>query len=57
MKSLKGKIASGKGTHYDAWIVGAIVIVVFLIILFTYGQTVVDAIEAFKAPILALFGL
>lgn len=46
-----------KGSHYDAVLVGVIVIVAIVIILFAYGGTIMEAIEGVKTWFLALFGL
>lgn len=56
--SIKQKLEVGRrGSHYDAWLVGGIIIVAFVIILFAYGQTIVDAIEAVKSAVLSVFGI
>lgn len=46
-----------KGSHYDAALVGAIVIVAIVIVMFAYGGTIVEAIEGVKTWFLAFFGL
>jgi len=56
--SMKNKLQVGKkGTHYDAVLVGAIIIVAIVIVLFAYGGTIVEAIEGTKTWFLGLFGL
>ena len=47
----------GKGTHYDALVVGVIVLVAILIVLFVYTDTIAGMIDGVKTAFLGLFGL
>ena len=51
------KAMGGKGSHYDAILVGVIVIVAFLIVLFVYTDTIAGMIDGVKTAFLGLFGL
>jgi len=58
MSKMKDHLQIGKkGSHYDAVLVGVIVIVAIVIVLFAYGGTIMEAIEGVKTWFLALFGL
>ena len=47
----------GKGTHYDAILVGSIVLVAILVVLFVYTDDIAGMINGAKTTFLGFFGL